>query len=87
MNPKHPPGPLMKSRVIKRSTLVDGRKTSVTLEDEFWNALKEIATTQNVGISKLISIIDSQRQNHNNLSSVIRVYVLSYYRERCDAKH
>jgi predicted DNA-binding ribbon-helix-helix protein len=85
MNPKYSAGPRMKSRVMKRSTLVDGHKTSVTLEDEFWTALKEIATTQNVGIPKLISTIDSQRQN-NNLSSAIRVYVLSYYRERCDAK-
>jgi predicted DNA-binding ribbon-helix-helix protein len=75
----------MKSRVMKRSALVDGRQTSVTLEDEFWTALKEIATTQNVGISQLLSTIDSQRQ-HINLSSAIRVYVLSYYRERSDAK-
>jgi predicted DNA-binding ribbon-helix-helix protein len=74
----------MKSRVMKRSALVDGRQTSVTLEDEFWTALKEIAATQNVGISQLISTIDSQRQ-HINLSSAIRVYVLSYYRERGDA--
>jgi predicted DNA-binding ribbon-helix-helix protein len=86
MNPKDPTGAPMKSRVMKRSTLVDGRKTSVTLEDEFWTALKKIATTQNVGTPKLISTIDSQRQN-NNLSSAIRVYVLSYYRERCDARH
>jgi predicted DNA-binding ribbon-helix-helix protein len=86
MKPKDTAGPPMKSRVMKRSTLVDGRKTSVTLEDEFWTALKEIATTQNVGTPKLISTIDSQRQN-NNLSSAIRVYVLSYYRERCDVKH
>src|SRR5207342_1715359 len=77
MNPKYPAGPRMKSRVMKRSTLVDGHKTSVTLEDEFWTALKEIATTQNIGTPKLISMIDSQRQN-NNLSSAIRVYVLSY---------
>jgi predicted DNA-binding ribbon-helix-helix protein len=40
MNPKDPTGSPMKSRVMKRSTLVDGRKTSVTLEDEFWTALK-----------------------------------------------
>ena len=86
MKPKDTAGPPMKSRVMKRSTLVDGRKTSVTLEDEFWTALKEIATTQNVRTPKLISMIDSQRQN-NNLSSAIRVYVLGYYRERCDAKH
>ena len=49
MNPKDPTGSPMKSRVMKRSTLVDGRKTSVPLEDEFWTSLKEIATTQNVG--------------------------------------
>ena len=85
MKPKQPAGPRMKSRVMKRSTLVDGHKTSVTLEDEFWTALNEIATTQNVGTPKRISMIDSQRQN-NNLSSAIRVYVLSCYRERCDAK-
>ena len=83
--PKYPAGPLMKSRVMKRSLRVDGHKTSVSLEGEFWTALKEIAATQNVGTPKLISTIDSQRQN-NNLSSAIRVYVLSYYRERCDAK-
>ena len=83
MNPKHPAGPPMKSRGMKRSPLVDGRKTSVTLEDEFWTALKEIATIQNVGMSKLISTIDSQRQNNTNLSSAIRVYVLRYY----SAKH
>jgi predicted DNA-binding ribbon-helix-helix protein len=85
MTAKHPPGPRLRSRVTKRSTLVDGRKTSVTLEDEFWTALKEIAATQNVGTPKLISMIDRQRQN-NNLSSSIRVYVLGYYRERSDAK-
>ena len=71
----------MKSRVMIRSTRVDGHKTRVTSEDEFWTALKEIATTQNVGTPKLISMIDRQRQN-NNLSSAIRVYVLNYYRER-----
>jgi predicted DNA-binding ribbon-helix-helix protein len=85
MNPKHPPDPPMKSAVIKRSARVDGRKTSVSLEDEFWDALKKIAATRNVGIQKLISMINRQRQN-NNLSSAIRVYVLSYYRKRSDAK-
>jgi predicted DNA-binding ribbon-helix-helix protein len=79
VNRKHPAGPPLKSRIVKRATLVDGRNTSVTLEDEFWIALKEIAATQNVGISQLISTIDNQRQSNNNLSSAIRVYVLSYY--------
>jgi predicted DNA-binding ribbon-helix-helix protein len=79
VNPKQRAGPPMKSRVIKRSTRVDGRKTSVALEDEFWTALKEIATTQNVSIPQLISMIDSQGQN-NNLSSAIRVYVFNYFK-------
>ena len=39
MTPKHPPGPAMKSRIVKRSVNIIGRKTSVSLEDEFWNAL------------------------------------------------
>ena len=69
---------------MKRSTLVDGHKTSVSLEGEFWTALKEIATTQNVGTPKLISMINRQRQN-NNLSSAIRLHILSYYREQRDA--
>ena len=86
MNPKYPAGPPMKSRVMKRSTLVDGHKTSVTLEDEFWNALKEIAVAQNITAAALVSKIDSEREAAN-LSSAIRVYVLRYYRERCDAKH
>ena len=85
MKRKNPAGPPLKSRIMKRATLVDGRNTSVTLEDEFWIALKEIAATQNIGTPKLISMIDSQRQN-NNLSSAIRMYVLRYYRERCDAQ-
>jgi predicted DNA-binding ribbon-helix-helix protein len=87
MKQKHPTGPSLKaSPVVKRSIKIAGYQTSVSLKEEFWNALKEIATTQNVGISKLMSIIDSQRQSNNNLSSAIRLYVLSYYRERCDAK-
>ena len=77
MNPKYPVCTRMKSRVVKRSTLVDGHELSVTLEDEFWTALKEIAATGK-SLTQTLSMIDSQRQN-NNLSSAIRVYVLSYY--------
>jgi predicted DNA-binding ribbon-helix-helix protein len=57
----------------------------VTLEDDFWTALKEIAATQNVGTPKLISMIDRQRLD-NNLSSAIRVYVLGNYHDRRDTK-
>ena len=79
--PKQPPGP---SLVIQRTINIAGRKTSVTLEDAFWKGLKEIATTKGVRASRLVSMIDSERQN-TNLSSAIRLFVLEYYRGKSDA--
>ena len=75
----------MKSQKIKRSVEIDGRSTSVSLEDEFWNALKEIAAAQRTTAQGLVLKIHNER-THPNLSSVIRLHILSYYRERCDAK-
>ena len=69
----------MKSTVIKRSIVVAGHKTSVSLEDAFWNALKEIARGRGVKLSDLVGIIDAGRQ-HANLSSAIRLFVLDHYR-------
>ena len=69
----------------KRSVEIDGRATSVSLEDEFWNALKEIAAAQGTTAQALVLKIHNER-THANLSATIRVYVLSHYRERCDAK-
>jgi predicted DNA-binding ribbon-helix-helix protein len=77
--------PPIKSLVVKQSASINGRHSSVSLEGAFWNTLKEIATTQHLGVSQLISKIDSQRQN-NNLSSTLRVYVLTYYGGRDGAK-
>lgn len=68
-------GPLMKSSVVKRSIVVDGHKTSVSLEDAFWTGLREIAHAQQVPLSVLVSQIDSAR-DQSNLSSAIRVFVL-----------
>ena len=65
----------MKSSVVKRSIVVDGHKTSVSLEDAFWAGLREIAYAQQVPLSVLVSQIDNARE-HSNLSSAIRVYVL-----------
>jgi predicted DNA-binding ribbon-helix-helix protein len=70
----------MKSTVIKRSIVVAGRKTSVSLEDPFWKALKEIASRRGVTVSDLVAGIDSDR-HHSNLSSALRVFVLSLYRD------
>ena len=69
----------MKSPVVKRSIVLAGHKTSVSLEDEFWTALKEIAGDRHVTLSELIGGIDAQRQ-HGNLSSALRLFVLEYYR-------
>ena len=71
----------MGSLVIKRSIVVSGHKTSVSLEDAFWNALKEIAKGRNVTLSDLVATIDSGRQ-HDNLSSTIRLFVLEVYRKQ-----
>jgi predicted DNA-binding ribbon-helix-helix protein len=69
----------MKSQVVKRSIVIANHKTSVSLEDAFWNGLKEIAASRNLPLSDLVSSIDSQRQ-HGNLSSAIRLFVLDHYR-------
>lgn len=69
----------MKSPVVKRSIVIAGHKTSVSLEDAFWKGLKEIADQRNVTLSDLVANIDSQRR-HGNLSSAIRLFVLDYYR-------
>jgi predicted DNA-binding ribbon-helix-helix protein len=71
----------MKSTVIKRSVVLVGHKTSVSLEDEFWNGLREIAKQRGRTVSDLIAAIDADRQNAN-LSSAIRLFVLDFYREQ-----
>ena len=71
----------MKSPVVKRSIVIAGHKTSVSLEDAFWKGLKEIATERNVTLSELVASIDSDRQ-HGNLSSGIRLFVLDHYRSQ-----
>ena len=68
-----------KSAVIKRSIVIAGHKTSVSLEDAFWKGLKEIAGGHHLSLSHLIASIDSVRQ-HGNLSSAIRLFVLDFYR-------
>jgi predicted DNA-binding ribbon-helix-helix protein len=71
----------MKSPVVKRSIVIAGHKTSVSLEDAFWKGLKEIASARDTTLSDLVAAIDSERQ-HGNLSSAIRLYVLDFYRNR-----
>ena len=72
-------GALMKSSVVKHSIVIDGHKTSVSLEDAFWKDLKEIALAQQATLSMLVAKIDETRQQ-GNLSSAIRLFVLEHFR-------
>jgi len=74
----------MKSPVIKRSIVIAGHKTSVSLEDAFWQGLKEIADDRSMTLSDLVSTIDTDRR-HGNLSSAIRLFVLDHYRNNTAA--
>lgn len=69
----------MKSAIIKRSVMLDGHKTSVSLENEFWEGLREIAGRQKANLSSLVRQIDRNRSN-GNLSSAIRVFVFNHFR-------
>lgn len=69
----------MKSPVVKRSIVIAGHKTSVSLEDAFWKGLKEIADDRDMTLSDLVSAIDADR-HQGNLSSAIRLFVLDHYR-------
>jgi predicted DNA-binding ribbon-helix-helix protein len=72
-------GAFMKSTVVKRSIVVAGHKTSVSLEDAFWNQLKEIVRERHMTLSELVAEVDAQRQL-GNLSSALRLFVLEFYR-------
>lgn len=63
----------------KHSFNISGHKTSITLEHEFWQALKEIATLKQQSLAQVIINIDNKRQDQN-LSSAVRVYILEYYK-------
>jgi predicted DNA-binding ribbon-helix-helix protein len=75
----------MKSTVSKRSIVIAGHKTSVSLEDDFWNGLREIARSRQKTLSDLIASIDGDRQ-HGNLSSCLRLFVLDHYITRLSGR-
>jgi predicted DNA-binding ribbon-helix-helix protein len=74
----------VKSTVIKRSIVIAGHKTSVSIEDAFWRGLKELAYNQQSTLSAIVANIDSDRRK-GNLSSAIRLFVLDGLRSRPDA--
>ncbi len=75
----------MKSPVVKRSIVIAGHKTSVSLEDAFWKGLKDIAVGRGITLSDLVASIDTERR-HGNLSSAIRLFVLDHYRAQADGR-
>jgi len=74
----------MKSPIIKRSVSVNGHKTSISLEEPFWNEIKTIASQKNTSIKDLITDIDRGKQAEANLSSSLRVFILRHYRAITD---
>ena len=69
----------MKSSIVKRSIVLAGHKTSVSLEEPFYQGLKDIAASRRVTLSDLVAgSINTEREN-GNLSSAIRLFVLRHY--------
>lgn len=70
------------SRPVKRSLTLAGHRTSVSLEDAFWDAFREIAREQGVTPARLATEIDRQRGIETGLATAIRLFVLETYRAR-----
>ena len=73
----------IKSLVVRRSVVIAGHKKSISLEEEFWTSLSEIARHQNMTLATLLAEIDSERYQ-GSLSSAVRLYVTEFYREQFD---
>lgn len=67
---------------VKHSLTLRGHRTSVSLEDEFWRAFRDIASRKNMPINVLAAEIDAARDPGTGLASAIRVYILNWYRDQ-----
>ena len=72
----------MTARPVKHSLTLRGHRTSVSLEEEFWQAFREIARQRDIPINVLAAEIDAERGAAMGLASAIRVFVLRHYRAR-----
>ncbi len=68
--------------IRKRSLTISGHRTSVSLEDEFWSAFREIATAEALSTNELAARIDARRDISTGLASAIRVFVLGWFRQQ-----
>lgn len=69
-------------RPKKRSLTIRGHRTSVSLEDPFWEALRDIAEERGMPVNRLTAEIDAARGAESGLATAIRIYVLQHYRAR-----
>ncbi|MEP2530453.1 ribbon-helix-helix domain-containing protein [Shimia sp.] len=72
----------MSARPVKRSLTLKGHRTSVSLEDDFWHAFREISEIKSIPINALAAEIDAKRDLETGLATAIRLYVLAYYKNR-----
>ena len=70
--------------IVKRSVVLNGRKTSVSLETEFWEPLKQVAAREGISVSHLVGRISNAAGAEQNLSSALRVFVLQYVQQHGD---
>lgn len=67
---------------IKRSVSIAGHRTSISLEPPFWDALKEVACSEDISVNELVRRIDESRDSEGNLSGAVRVYVLAHFKNK-----
>jgi predicted DNA-binding ribbon-helix-helix protein len=72
----------MTARPVKHSLTLRGHRTSVSLEDEFWRAFRQIAAEKGEPVNVLATTIDAARDSDIGLASAIRIYVLRHYRDQ-----
>ncbi|GAA6162332.1 ribbon-helix-helix domain-containing protein [Pelagimonas sp. KU-00592-HH] len=75
----------MSARPVKRSLTLRGHRTSVSLEDAFWNAFKDIAEEKKQPINALAADIDAERELETGLATAIRLFVLDHYKRKSES--
>jgi predicted DNA-binding ribbon-helix-helix protein len=75
----------VKSAIIKRSVVIAGHKTSVSLEQPFWDVICEVADAEQTTVSAVLRRVDGARQ-HANLSSAVRMFALEHVQARVRAQ-
>ncbi|KAF0677555.1 ribbon-helix-helix domain-containing protein [Profundibacterium mesophilum] len=76
----------MSTAPLKRSLTLRGHRTSVSLEEPFWRAFKEIAQERGEPVNALAARIDAERAEGTGLASAIRLHVLAHYVTRAEAQ-